>query len=229
MRNILIVLALLFIFGVVWAASEPDYDALAKAQKAEGNSSPYLSATYFLDILNATPDLRPKVVPGAYDSTRYTIPVGPYQVSLETRTQFNIFGVGAFSFNETAGSGKTYHQNNYKEYVLYMENRTKPGTFWYYTYVWIVRYIGPAEYPPQLTEKQFVSHRYDVTDMEDITIDGHPGSHELACRPKRDNSCFDVYKYALDPSTIVVIQSNMEWDKDISLAIETMHITSPSR
>ncbi len=219
------VLTMILFFGAAEAISGPEYDALATAQRAAGNTSERLTGTYYLDITNATSDLMPKISPGEYDSTSYVIPVGPYEVSFQLRSSLNIFGVGYTTFNRTTGSGKTYHQAEYEQYTLYMEDyhHILPD----FIDIVITRYKGPSEFPPEdpMTMIEHVPRSQMLSLPTPISIDGHSGTCQELDSSNSGNTLAWISKYNLDSSTFVTMKSTMNWDKDTALAIETMHIT----
>jgi hypothetical protein len=142
--------------------------------------------------MNATPDLMPKITPGAYDSNSYVVPVA--------------------------------------------DALAKRSAHWRSSDAIITHYLGPTEYPPENPDPYGYDQApvgaflntptWDVSSASNVTIDGQPGS--LLIFSRIDNihtpNC-RIFAYSTNPSTFVTIKSNMDWDKDISLAIETLHIT----
>jgi hypothetical protein len=133
--------------------------------------------------------------------------------------------VGYTTFNQTAGSGRKYRKNKYNKYTLYTEDEFQ--RFGYFE-ILITHYMGPAEYPPADPNPNGynnVPKSWDATSPRSIMIDGHPGTVIYAEHEKLTRW---IYTCQLNSSTFILIQSPMDWDKDVSLAIETLHITEKS-
>jgi hypothetical protein len=120
----ILLLIAIFLIGSVHAASELNYSNLAELQKAEGNLSKWLINTGHADILNASADIAPKISTGAYESTKYEIPIGPYKASFELRSPLSYFGVKYYPYNESVGEGKEYHTAQYDVYSMASGNVT---------------------------------------------------------------------------------------------------------
>jgi hypothetical protein len=208
---------------LIESSSAFDYRELGKVQVEAGNFSyllPTIDGKETADIMNATEDLRPKISQGGYESTKYDIPVGPYEVSFEARTPQKAFGVSYFTWNETVGSGKTYHTAYFEQYPLYVADGDGHGLD-----IYITRYIGPSKFPPSEPEEYrnpSTPKNWDFTFLYDETIDGHAGSKYGLYHKTKFIRYY--YYYELNPSTFVTIESNMPTDKDLDLAIETLHI-----
>jgi hypothetical protein len=205
------------------------YYELAMDQREEGNTSEQLTGTYYLDITNASAELTPKIFPGTYDSTKYVIPVGPYEVSFQMRSPLNVFGVGYSIFNGTAGSGKTYHVNEYEQYILLMENydfqnRQLNGYF----SVWITHCTNSSKYPPLAPSRDMkglrIASSWDFASDQAITIDGHQGYEQVWYTP--NSNLGYIIEYDQTSSTFVTMQlHSLDWAKDGELALETFHIS----
>jgi hypothetical protein len=185
--------------------------------------------------------------PGEYNAAHVTVPLGPYQISFSTRLE-NVTYKGeyeALGHNETTGSGKDYHVATYDECDLYvLPNETG------YIHFRIYRYVGPSLYPPVDPDPngyRTISGWIDTPTMsrddsgpEPQTIDGKPGTvvtwwsihHNINVVYPSDS--FDVqgeenYFAAYQPNdkTFVVVEFyDIDYDKDVALVLQTLHISS---
>lgn len=138
-------------------------------------------------------------VPGKYDATQVTIPLGPYRISFLTRLE-NVTVEGKYRLsghNKTAGSGKDYHICTYDVGDLrVLRNSTAaqrmseswPGKDYYpdaeFTFT-IYHYAGPSSYPPVDPDPSGFSRIPNYGNLKTIssdyivdplTIDGKRGS-----------------------------------------------------
>jgi tetratricopeptide (TPR) repeat protein len=153
-------------------------------------------ATMYPPINDTTPGF--SAVPGEYDATQVSIPLGPYRISFLTRLE-NVTVEGKYELlghNETAGSGKDYHICTYDVGELrILRNSTAaqrmseswtgggyPIAEFDFT---IYRYAGPSTYPPVDPDpsgfSRISSFRDTATLSQDyttdsITIDGKQGT-----------------------------------------------------
>ena len=119
----LILVLSIFSIGSAQSVSELSYSKLAEVQRAGGNHSGWFE-THYADILNASADIAPKISTGAYESTKYEIPIGPYKAFFELRSPLSYFGVRYYLDNESAGSGTEYHTAQYDVYSMTSGNVT---------------------------------------------------------------------------------------------------------
>ena len=158
-------------------------------------------ATMYPSINDTTPGF--SAVPGKYDATQVTIPLGPYRISFLTRLE-NVTVEGRYELlghNKTAGSGKDYHICTYDVGDLrVLRNSTAaqimseswpqvgghpsgyPSAELDFT---IYHYAGPSTYPPNDPDpsgfSRISSFRDTATISQDyttdsITIDGKQGT-----------------------------------------------------
>ncbi|MBP7071660.1 MAG: hypothetical protein KBA97_11405 [Methanothrix sp.] len=216
------VLAALLMLCSVEAASGPDYMALADLQRAEGNYSRALpdydgfifyarggDTASYADLSNATdPGMKVSISPGKYESTRYDIPVGPYEVSFERRSPLDVFGVKYYTFNESKGDGTDYRMAQFEQFVVYSgkydgdyvkspesspaegevadsdgvpvrETKEVPHSA-VDLYILITRQIGPgAPFRPDGASVHMPFKTWNMIGPETITIDGNPGIEEI--------------------------------------------------
>jgi hypothetical protein len=183
-----------------------DYTQLASTQYMAGNTSAHFNFTdSYADIMNTSGDASPKILPGDYESTKYSIPTGPYTISFELRSPLNYFGVMYRTFNESKGSGKEYYTAQYEYYTMragyddqavfvdetiYSNGTTVKNApdriesitpYWLDTY--IIHYIGPKKYPAAEPVDFIYDDILDVpkswdtgyVDSQDVKIGGKNG------------------------------------------------------
>lgn len=167
----LLLLLLVLSMETTQALEGEDYTKLAELQRAEGNFTERFNYTMYADILNASEEMAPKISVGAYESTKYLIPVGPYTISFELRSPLDYFGVEYFTHNESLGWGKNYHTAQYDVYLLTTGNITYTTVIdetiapngtriknspdrlvpdkAFRLYIYIIHYIGPQNFPAE--------------------------------------------------------------------------------
>jgi hypothetical protein len=195
-------------------------------------------------------------VPGDYNATAVTVPLGPYNISFSTRLVDPTFQ-GNYKksvYDMPVGKGKDYHMCDcdFGEITVsgHRYNYVN-GTFhrdgWMHFKIY--RYASPFDYPPPKLEilspgRTFdgVYHKHcswdDFDPAEaflpvDVIINGNIGTiicsgseeHSEYVRDKEHVTC--MYGYSPEPTTFVlVLFSDMDWYKDISLVLETLNVTS---
>lgn len=160
-----------------------------------------------------------KITPGQYESSNVVVPMGPYQLSFLTRTtdKMRIYNS---TISKVVGSGKTYHRENFTTYEFSMNGLLR---------VQIAHLTNSTGFAPEdpfdeygLAEKG--NHIiYDYGSNQ--TIDGKPGkviSSYYKYNDKAPDKHVAIYK--LDPNTFVLVSSTLDYDKDVSLILETIHI-----
>jgi len=204
-------------------------------------------ATTYSLINDTTPGF--SAVPGKYDATQVTVPLGPYIISFSTRLANATFWgeYDALGHNKTAGSGKDYRTCTYDEGRLEVQEN---GSYYPAFRFTIYHYVGPSSYPPtdpdpngmwevgSLIDTPTMTREYAGPDP--ITIDGKQGTlittwsvyHNINVVYPSDS--FDViapsyYIVAYHPNdkTFVVLKTDnsLDYDKDIALVLQTLHIT----
>jgi len=206
LRNALIVLSLLLILG------------------------PAMSDT--IHINNTSPGF--SAVPGPYNAVYVTTPMGPYNVSFSIRAE-NASYDGYYQdsvLNRSAGSGKSYHTCTYDIGTLMVV----PGTGGS-MHLHIYRYVSPLSDAPVdpdpfgYSEMETAEARdWDISSPSNTVIDGYNATEVVAYPPSEPYAPWKkprhIYTYSPDLGTFVVVYSDMDYDKDISLVLETLHITS---
>jgi hypothetical protein len=202
---------------------------------------------------DTTPGL--SVVPGDYNATAFTVPLGPYKISFLTRlADPRLMGYYEKSYHYGyEGKGKDYHMCTYdlgrldvysREYDAVNDIGRMNGEVAFEIY----RYVAPLDYPPTWSEIFYDSTRFDAyseplawKDFEpgkaflpvDVIVNGRIGS--IICRDseKLEKQVDDkehvrcAYGYSPDPLTFVVVNFyDTNWAKDVSLVIETLNVTS---
>lgn len=168
MRYLSLSMLLIILVGPCLAANDFNYSRLEEIQEIEGNASKWLYG--YADILNATPDIAPKIIKGDYESSKYVVPIGPYKASFELRSPLSYFGVSNFTHEEDIGSGKKYHNAEYTVYsmiagnitnITYVNETWDPENYTtikngpdrivqespFHLQLYIIHYTGPESYP----------------------------------------------------------------------------------
>jgi hypothetical protein len=160
-----------------------------------------------------------KIERGLYNSSKVFVPMSPYELSFETRT-IGEMSVSNRTLVQYAGSGKTYHRNNFTIYQFKMEPNH---------YIDIAQYTGPASYTPEEPFDELEAAEkggFTIYDTEPITIDGKIGtkiSSYYVEKPNRPDRYVVTYK--LDETTFVQINSRLDYDKDVALILETIRVS----
>lgn len=207
---------------------------------------PLSASADLLPINETTPGF--SAVPGEYDATDVTIPLGPYQISFSNRLE-NVTFEGYYTesgHNETVGSGKDYHISTYDIGELWVLENASDYPALRFT---IYRYVSPSAYPPVdpdpngysiiSSSRDTPTMSRDYTGPDTLTIDGKKGTiltwwsvHHNSDVVYPSNS-FDVvgsnyYVVAYQPNgkTFVVLETDnsVDYDKDVALVMETLHI-----
>lgn len=201
----------------------------------------------FLPINETTPGF--SVAPGEYDATKVSIPLGPYQISFLTRLE-NISFEGEYKelgYNKTTGSGKDYHIATYDRGNLWVRENDSYYPAFRFT---IYRYISPSSYQPVDPDPNGFSYisnfrdtptmSRDYTGPDQLTIDGKQGTlsswwsvhHNSNVGYPGDSfdvvgNSYYVATYQPNEKTFVVLESDsgIDYDKDVALVLETLHIT----
>jgi tetratricopeptide (TPR) repeat protein len=202
----------------------------------------------YRSINDTTP--RFSAVQGKYDATQVTVPLGPYQISFSTRLE-NITFAGvydALGYNKTAGSGKEYHTCTYDKGDLDVLQNGTYGEMYPIRFT-IYRYVSPSSYPPidpdpngmwelgSLIDSATMTRDYSGPDS--ITIDGQQGTlitgwttwHNYDYDGEEHSTNYDRYTYIAtyqpNDNTYVVVKfdDSIDYDKDVALVLETLHIT----
>jgi hypothetical protein len=185
----------------------------------------YGSYSNYTDILNASPDVAPRAVPGNYESIKYVVPIGPYEASFELRSPLNYFSVRSYPYEEAVGYGKDYHIAEYTVYSMKSGNVTNVtyvkinGSFCYSengskildettrrvsATSYLSLYIMYCEsykkyastYPYELLDEKFsVPKNWKVYPTQEITIDGKQGFSEWAANWYKDKLIRDRRYY----------------------------------
>jgi hypothetical protein len=201
-----------------------------------------------------TPGL--SIVPGDYNATAITVPLGPYNISFSTRlAALGFYGYYEKSgYNGYEGKGKDYHMCTYDLGRLDVYSRkydsvngTRRLDEWMEFLVF--HYADPFDYPPPGLEIFSIDRPFaDIYHMRcywddfdpveaflpvDVIVNGRIGT--IVCRDYEqfENYVDDkehvecFYAYSPDPTTFVVVHFyDMNWAKDVSLVIETLNVTS---
>ncbi len=138
---------------------------------------------------------------------------------------FQIRTVGEMSIrnsttSQTAGTGIDYHTENFTQTSFVMGNNL---------FISIAHYTGPAKYQPTSPFDPLKAAKrtgYTILDPESIKIDGHIGTAVVSYNTKYpDRPNIYVVSYALDLNTFVQVRaSSLDYDKDVALLLETLHI-----
>ena len=233
-------IAAILLLSSAEAVIGPDHMALADWQRAEGNFTKSLgNASGYADLLNTTnPDMIVGISPGEYESTRYDIPVGPFEISFERRSPLDVFGVKYITFNESLGSGKSYHSNEYERYTLVAlqhnpDNGLEVGTI----YFLITRQLSKT-HPERPQSADFYwgspSMWYSNSPVS-TTIDGYRGyltsyeyNNNYYIHPSLRDTQY-IWRYDINPNIFVTImQQKGDFSRDMLLVIDTLNIRKRS-
>lgn len=167
-----------------------------------------------------------KTEPGNYDSTKVTVPIGDYTMEFETRT-LEDFNVQYENMTNEVGSGKDYHIDEFNVSKFEMTDIESYNQL--LLQISIAQYIGPSTYKPRNPFDGYKAvnyNAYEHLDTETIEVDGHSAllyPSYYTKNNKRPNRY--AVTFALDANTFVMIKASMaNYDKDVSLWIETLHI-----
>lgn len=164
------------------------------------------------------------VVDGDYNSFKITVPIGPFNMSFQTRISGEM-SVTNYTLQQEAGSGKSYHFDNFTVYEYSMP----PNLI-----IKVATFDGPASYQPSSPFDDYETAesrgKYNVYYDEPIKIDGVTGQETIAYYAKNpDKRDRYVISYSPEKGVFVQIRSNLDYDSDISLIIETMDLRKSSK
>jgi len=169
-----------------------------------------------------------KTEPGNYDSTKVIVPIENCTMEFETRT-LEDFDILYENMTTEVGSGKNYHTEEFQVGEFEMTNLASDEYNPLLLQISIAQYIGPSRYEPSNPFDGYKAvnyNAYDHLDTETIEVDGHSAllySSYYTKNNKRPNRY--AVTFALDANTFVMIKTSMaDYDKDVSLWIETLHI-----
>lgn len=164
------------------------------------------------------------VVDGDYNSFKITVPMGPFNMSFQTRISGEM-SVTNYTLQQEAGSGKSYHFDNFTVYEYSMP----PNLI-----IRIATFDGPASYQPSSPFDDYETAesrgKYYVYYEEPIKIDGVTGQEIIAYYAKNpDKRDRYVISYSPEKGVFVQIRSDMDYNSDTSLIIETMDLRKSSK
>lgn len=210
---------------------------------------PLVSSAELQPINESTPGF--SITPDNYDAKKVTVPLGPYVISFLTRLE-NVTAKGIYEpqrHNETAGSGMDYHICTYDLGQLWIyNNNSGPRDYPAFRFT-IYSYIGPTSYQPVDPDPGGVSVisswrdtatiSRDYTGPDPLTVDGKKGTilawwsiyHNEDYYGERHDlvgSSYYVVTYQPDDKTFVVLSTDniVDYDKDVALVLQTLHISS---
>jgi hypothetical protein len=171
--------------------------------------------------------------PGNYDSTKVIAPIGNFTVEFETRS-LEEFDVKHEIITIEVGSGKNYHTEKFRVSKLIMQDHDIHASN--YTtmtlQISVAQYIGPSKYEatnPFDGYDAVISKNYELLSAHTTQVDGHSASLYESYNTK-NNNLPDKYAVVYDFNTgttknFVLVETYMaNYDKDVSLWIETLHI-----
>jgi hypothetical protein len=159
------------------------------------------------------------VANGDYNSFKITVPMGPFTMSFQTRISGEM-SVTNYTMQQEAGSGKSYHYNNFTVYEYTMPTNLA---------IRIAEFNGLSSYRPASPFDDYETAesrgKYNVYYDEPIKIDGVTGREIIAYYAKNpDKRDRYVISYSPEKNVFVQIRSNLDYDSDISLIIETINL-----
>ena len=123
--------------------------------------------------------------------------------------------------SKATGTGKDYHTENFTQISFVMGDNL---------FITIAHYIGPAKYKPMnpfdpLSAVKRTGY-ITVNNGVNFKIDGHTGRKCVSFNSKYpDKPNRYAVSYALDSNTFVQVRTiSLDYDKDVALLLETLHI-----
>ncbi len=164
------------------------------------------------------------VVDGDYNSFKITVPMGPLTTSFQIRISGEM-SVSNYTLRQEAGSGKSYHFDNFTVYEYSMP----PNLI-----IKVATFDGSASHQPSSPFDDYETAesrgKYVVYYDDLIKIDGVTGHEIIAYYAKNpDKRDRYVISYSPEKGVFVQIRSDLDYDSDISLIIETMDLRKSSK
>jgi len=161
-----------------------------------------------------------KIVPGQYESSLVTVPMGDYVASFQIRTLGKMTTTN-ITASQYIGSGKSYHMENFTLEIFVMA--AGEGTL----NIAIAHYTGPAKYEPANPLNAYHTAKEaggEIWDPIEVNVDGRAGT-ELIAENRRGDISIHTLNYTLDKNTFVLVRAeSLDGDKDFNLVTETLHI-----
>lgn len=162
-----------------------------------------------------------KITTGNYESSKLvTVPMDNYETSFQIRTMYEM-EVKHNMISTMAGTGKDYHAENFTTVSFVMGDNL---------FITIADYMGPAKYKPTNPFDSLSAVErsgYTIFDYGSMfRIDGHTGRKYASYNTKYpDKTNRYAVSYALDSDTFVQVRTiYLDYDKDVALLLETLHI-----
>ena len=162
-----------------------------------------------------------KITTGNYESSKLvTVPMDNYETSFQIRTMYEM-EVKHNMISTTAGTGKDYHAEDFTTVSFVMGDNL---------FITIADYMGPAKYKPTNPFDSLSAVErsgYTIFDYGSMfRIDGHIGRKYASYNTKYpDKTNRYAVSYALDSDTFVQVRTiYLDYDKDVALLLETLHI-----
>lgn len=162
-----------------------------------------------------------KITTGNYESSKLvTVPMDNYETSFQIRTMYEM-EVKHNMISTTAGTGKDYHAEDFTTVSFVMGDNL---------FITIADYMGPAKYKPTNPFDSLSAVErsgYTIFDYGSMFgIDGHTGRKYASYNTKYpDKTNRYAVSYALDSDTFVQVRTiYLDYDKDVALLLETLHI-----